>query len=126
MKLLGFWKEYRGDKLPPLEVETLQKRELPICSNIKKYLENGIWLNKLRTQFDCIITGETIGTPYIYTDGEWFWTTEYIYYIENYEINLPPEFLLTMTKHKYSVLTENELGEDLISSLEKKISFIGY
>ncbi len=127
MKILGFWKEYRGPKLPfLLKTETTLLRSKPIDSKVIKYLEAGIWLYKLRTKFDCIISGEKIGTPYVYTDGEWLWTTEYIYYLNKYEINIPEEFIEKMIKTKFVVPTEQELGSDLISELVQKANLIGY
>lgn len=129
MNKLGFWKEFyfRGDNLPSIHKNgSLKKRNDVIDQDVINYLKSGVWLYKVRSIFECIITGEYVGTPYVYTDGEWFWTTEYIYYLENYDIFIPEEFLKKIVSNNYQPLSEEELGKELIASLEKEIKGYGY
>ncbi|EET8529786.1 hypothetical protein ACW2B0_005158 [Escherichia coli] len=42
-----------------------------------------------------------IGTLEIYTDGEWCWYSDLIYYIEKYHISLPLEFMNKMESKKW-------------------------
>ncbi|MBM79913.1 MAG: hypothetical protein CMJ78_04885 [Planctomycetaceae bacterium] len=37
-----------------------------------------------------------IGPPHVFTDGEWAWTSDVLYYIERYHISIPSEFLARM------------------------------
>lgn len=39
------------------------------------------------------ITGERIGVPAVYRDGDYSWRTETIYYFEKYNLALPDDFV---------------------------------
>ena len=39
-----------------------------------------------------------IGAPHVFSDGEWLWTADAIYYVENYHIEVPAEFIQRMEK----------------------------
>lgn len=127
MNKLGFWKEFhfRGDNLPSIfEKGNLEKREEKIKPNVLKYLKSGIWLVKTRSVFNCVITEERIGYPCIYTDGEWFWTSEYIYYYENYNLEMPEEFIKTMESNCFKI--KEEIGKEKINTLTEYISSWGF
>jgi len=40
-----------------------------------------------------------IGAPHVFSDGEWLWTADAIYYVENYHIQLPAELVQRMEQH---------------------------
>lgn len=44
---------------------------------------------------------QPIGTGSIYTDGRWQWCDDLGYYICNYKIDLPREFLIAVRKENY-------------------------
>ncbi|MEO1628471.1 MAG: hypothetical protein AAFV25_25210, partial [Bacteroidota bacterium] len=62
----------------------------------------------------------------VYTDGEWFWTTEYIFYVNRYQIDIPDDFLLKMKSSSFKVPTESELGEEALANLQEEIRNHGY
>ena len=129
MNKLGFWSDFhfRGDILPSLfENGSLTKRSKVIDSRVIDYLKSGIWLYKARTLFSCIITEEFVGTPHIYTDGKWFWTSEYIYYLENYNLELPIDFFEWMENNNYQVPKIEDFDDKEIESLQEEIRHYGY
>ena len=42
-----------------------------------------------------------IGPPNIWTDGTWAWTSDVLYYVEQYHIQLPDDFLLHMAQNNW-------------------------
>ena len=122
-KRLGFYKEFRGEKFPSLkEVVALDEREEELDSKILDYLKNGILLMSLRTWFTCPVFDEKMSGPSVYIDGEWFWTTEYIFYIQKFQVEIPEAFISKMTHLKFTVPTGEELGgKEILMSLEKEI-----
>lgn len=123
MKKLGFYREFRNQNFPCLKDSlSFKERDVKLNEDILKYLNNGVWLNSLRTTFKCPISNEYIGTPFIYTDGEWFWTTEFIFYVTKYKNDIPSPFFEKMKSKNFDVPSEKELGEELLYSLEEEIS----
>ncbi len=122
MKLLGFWKELRSVNGPSLFDEVKLKRTTPVNKIFLDYLKNGIYLNKVRASFSCPLTGVRIGHINTYTDGEWVWTSEFIYYYEHYEINLPEELERKITKIEGAILTEEDIDEHVLTQLEHEIA----
>jgi len=122
MKLLGFWKELRSVNGPSLFDEVKHKREKPISEVNLNYLKNGVFLNKIRASFYCPITGDTLGHINTYTDREWVWTSEFIYYYEHYEINLPEEPDRKITKNEGAILTEEDIDEHVLTQSENEIA----
>ena len=118
MKILGFWKGFRREDMPSIFDENLIERTSKVDKRIINYLKKGIWLTRLRTTYDCPITGETIGTPTAYTDGEWIWTTEYIFYLEKYDILVSNEFYKHLLKKDFKTPDESTLSEELLDNLE--------
>ena len=43
----------------------------------------------------------TAGTPTVYTDGKWIWPGDLAYYVKNYHLELPQEFLSSFQNIKY-------------------------
>ncbi len=117
MKTLGFWKGFRNKSFPSIFDENLTKRTTRVDDRIMNYLKNGIWLTKLRTIFFCPITEATIDTT-VYTDGEWLWSSEYIFYLGKYDIEIPEAFIKYLVKKNFKIPTEKELEEELLDTLE--------
>ncbi|MEZ4886494.1 MAG: hypothetical protein R3E32_17285 [Chitinophagales bacterium] len=132
MNALGFWKEFyfRGDNLPSIfENGVLTKKgeqDEKIHPKIIAYLKSGIWLFKARSLFICLLTEEVIGTPYTYTDGKWYWTTEYIYYLENYNLSIPTDFLEWIELNNYEIPKEEDFEKERIESLKEEIEDYGF
>lgn len=125
MKPIGFWKEFRTSTAPSLfQNGSLKKRTKIPNEKVLKYLKNGVWLDKLRTWFNCPIDGTLIRTPTTYTDGEWVWTTEFIYYYEHYDIDISLDFVNYMENSNYRLPMREQLGESLINDMAQKIAVI--
>ena len=45
---------------------------------------------------------EMVSTSHWYTDGEWIWPTDLIYYVEEYHAELPAEFAARMASFGWS------------------------
>lgn len=48
---------------------------------------------------DILFKGKNIGTLCILTDGAWVWPGDIAYYVENYNILLPDEFIENVIKN---------------------------
>lgn len=44
---------------------------------------------------------EVIGSPDVYTDGEWAWTSDISYYVRNYHLRLPANFITRMKSYNW-------------------------
>ena len=42
-----------------------------------------------------------IAPPHIYTDGEWAWSAEALYYIEQYHIDIPTDLRVRMAEYAW-------------------------
>lgn len=45
----------------------------------------------------------TAGTPTVYTDGKWIWPGDLAYYVKNYHLELPQEFLDYMQEKNWTI-----------------------
>lgn len=69
-----------------------------------KYLRSGrAIVLSLGAAYDIFDESKIAGTPSIFTDGIWAWKNSIIYYLENYNLELPNEFLIHMEKNKWKV-----------------------
>lgn len=120
-KYLGFWKEYsRNEKHP--SIYELKNEDVSTGYNeqVVEYLNKGIVIFGAAYTEISKISGEEIApSKKIYTDGEWFWTTEFIYYYKRYNFLLPREFLNKIIERSYLPLTRTALGENYVSELEE-------
>ncbi len=116
---LGFWKEYGWRNLSQgLEEKNFSSRYhyIPDKKEIE-YLYSGIPLVGIRRNVECILTGEPIGSPTAFTDGEFFWTREYLFYIENGYLALPSDFKIHMELRSYQIPSREEIGEDILDKI---------
>ena len=65
---------------------------------------------------------DVIGSPHIFTDGEWFWTADVIHYIENYHIQVPDDLLAKMKKKDWKC---PEVDPDALDEAEVLAQFGG-
>jgi len=64
----------------------------------------------------------TAGDTSTYTDGEWFWPGDLSYYVRNYRLRLPDEFISSMEKNKWKVeVTFEDLNYEEIEADGVKI-----
>ena len=106
----------------------------PECESIKDSVSN----NKLANQADIIdylAAGHVLiasgglaadyfnetansGYPHIITDGAWVWPGTLAYYIENYHVGLPDEFINHMKKGKWLSPMELEVESMLFDNMK--------
>lgn len=106
LKKVGFFKELshgddKGDSLAKLV-----NNKIPInLSETIAYLENGHFLMIAPTVLTDVLSDEQkfIGTLAIQTDGEWAWPSDLAYYVNNYGISLPQEFIRHMSDNAWSI-----------------------
>ena len=63
----------------------------------------------------------TLGNPR-YKDEEWFWTTEYIFYLEHYQIEIPDAFIMKMVDAQFKAPDRSEFDIEVLRDLEQQIS----
>jgi hypothetical protein len=56
-------------------------------------------------------------SKYIYTDGEWLWTSELIYYVINYQVKLQKDFLAKIIELNYTCPDLDEKAKQKVSEL---------
>jgi hypothetical protein len=112
-KILGVWEEYRlNGKSIKNEINLKQdNNETKADSRIVNYLNNGIPFERMRTQVRCIFNDEIIGVPETYCDGEWIWTTEFIFYVKNYNLKLPTPFYNKIKERNFETMKDEEIDE---------------
>ena len=92
---LGYFKEHHGSKYPVFQStdSDIQNKD-----KVLRYMKNCKVIaaapGRLRDAFtNAIIPGEMLA----YSDGQYYWGTETIYYFEKYNLKLPDEFLNHIT-----------------------------
>lgn len=99
-RVIGYWKEetYSFENQKNILVSLIElknkKVEYP-KEKILDYLKQGYFLLGFRGYSKDIFEPSNLiesgGT--LYGDGEWVWTHDVIYYVQNYNIGLPDDFL---------------------------------
>lgn len=102
LKRFGFFEENPAEA--PAELEQL-RREGPLAEEdrVLHYLQSGTLLMEAGgTAFDRLTGGTTpIGPPHVYSDGEWCWSADVIYYIRKYHIGVERQLIEWMQKHNW-------------------------
>lgn len=77
-----------------------------IKENVVKYLKSGLIIafcpTVARDKYD-ESKGLAVNNPTTQTDGVWTWSSILIYYLENYSIPLPDEFISFMVSNSWAV-----------------------
>lgn len=96
---VGFFRELRhgsadGPSLEQSRRETAQPDE----AGIVQYLETGAALSVSGSMADDYfdLSKKAIATLETVTDGVWLWPRDLAYYVRNYHVELPPEFIAHM------------------------------
>jgi len=103
LKKFGFFRNKKQNaKLELLEL----KRDIPhdMEQNILHYLKGGVVIAVIvGIDEDFLAPQQTrIGLPPIVrTDGTWAWTSDVVYYVEKYHIQLPDDFLTHMARNNW-------------------------
>lgn len=94
MKLIGMYKEAFGEEYPKL-MDITSKNPIAKKVAILEYLKKGEVIAVAGALgFKDILTDKMITEDVLmYSDGEYKWFTETIYYFEQYNLKLPDEFV---------------------------------
>ena len=108
---IGFFKELDyGHEDGNSLVESKREQSTPNEDKIVEYLTNGILLlatpGIVEDYFD---DSEIIGPPHILTDGKYAWPETLVYYVKNYHVKLPDNFIMHMEKNNWQTPKENEI-----------------
>ncbi len=106
LKTVGYYKEMQqGKKNDGSIFDYIKKGDLSEMENICAYLESGVeFIVTPGTSIDVINPENgTAGVPSDYTDGIWLWPGDLSYYVRNYNLKLPDEFVLTMKQNHWRV-----------------------
>lgn len=111
LKEVGYFNELKhGRKNGPSLKDSISKSPLDNEEKIVFYLTNGIdFISSPGVVRDIFDETRIIGGLSIYTDGTWMWPSDLIYYVENYHVSLPDEFLNYMKSKNWSPPQENEI-----------------
>ena len=94
-KQLGFFKELNyGDGSGGTLSELIQDTPHEWENEIVDYLSTQEpFIVSLGISYDVFYPDKIIGAPNIFTDGVWYWSEDLPYYIKNYHVKLPDEFI---------------------------------
>ena len=125
LKMIGFFKEthrFPNNNSRPLPsiAEQLNRSEAIVDSKITDYLRSGHEVMYLGSRRYLKEKGDLtkIDRPgFLLTDGVWVWPSELPYFIESYNVMVPPQFVIHAAANNWSVpakvdVTELELRGD--------------
>jgi len=102
LQRFGFFEENPQTALADLED---LKRLGPVANEdlVIRYLSSGTMLFEASgCAFDFFSGGTTpIGPPHVYSDGEWCWSGDVMYYLRKHHIAIEPQFIHWMAKHDW-------------------------
>lgn len=118
VKSVGYYKEMPCGRNSSYSLfDYLNKEDMDCIENICHYLESGIEFIVSPGITQDVINPENgdAGTSSTYTDGEWIWPGDLAYYVKQYKLKLPSEFVKTMENNGWIVKkTLDELDLDVI------------
>lgn len=107
LKRVGFYKEMEhGESCDPSILDNIKIKQYKAdIDNICCYLNSGIPLIVCAGTVEDVINPDngTAGTPTFFTDGRWVWPGDLSYYVKNYNLKLPDEFINTMRQADWKV-----------------------
>jgi hypothetical protein len=98
----------------PLLSESYTGRVISDRSKIAEYMNAGIPVFDIMEDVVDLIDGrEWIrGGPSLLTDGEWLWRRDSIYYLRNYPLDIPDQFLDHVRRRNYQPSTEVDVADE--------------
>lgn len=118
VKTVGYYKEMPYGKNSAYSIrDFINKGDKHLVSSICRYLDSGIpFVVSPGCVYDIIHPEKGIsGSGSTYTDGSWFWPDDLSYYVKNYNLKLPDEFIETMRNNNWEVkLSLEDLDYDEI------------
>lgn len=112
LKTVGFYKEMPHGMDSKLSIKDYIQKEKEDTKKISDYLLRGIEIIvSPGTVNDLLDESKGIaGTTSLFTDGEWVWSGDLAYYVREYKLQLPKEFIDTMKNNSWEI---NVSMEDL-------------
>lgn len=112
LKEIGLFKELPyGNEYGPSINDYLSDRNSDEVSIINYIISGEVLIVSPGVVYDVFDTSKLIdGGPYLLTDGEYVWLKELAYYIGQYHIKLPYEFILHMKSNKWRIPQNIELS----------------
>ena len=102
-----------GDPSKPSLLESMHKLDKSDKKQIVAFLKSGNTLAVAPcVSKDVLDPNKFIGTLAILTDGTWVWSDDLAYYVQQYNVALPSDFLTHMQNHGWQakVMTHEELA----------------
>ena len=113
---VGYYKEMTEAKENAESILSfINKCNIEEIENICNYLDSGVALIVVPGISEDVINPEkgNAGVLSEYTDGTWLWRGDLSYYVKNYNLKLPDEFIETMKKNNWKVpVTLEDLDAD--------------
>ncbi len=106
LKSVGYFKEMpHGVNSKDSIYDYINKEKASDINKICTYLDGGIELIVSPGVVEDVINPErgTAGVTSTYTDGVWLWPGDLSYYVRNYKLKLPDEFIKTMEQNDWKV-----------------------
>lgn len=106
LKSVGYFKEMpHGVNSKDSIYDYINKEKASDIKKICAYLDGGIELIVSPGVVEDVINPErgTAGVTSTYTDGVWLWPGDLSYYVRNYKLKLPEEFIKTMQQNDWKV-----------------------
>lgn len=103
LKRFGFFADMPKDEAARL-LENLQSEQpRPNEQAVLTYLRGGRQLLAIPGLSRNLLNPEKeiIGPPHVFSDGEWVWTADAIFYVEKYHIGVPADFLYRMEHQRW-------------------------
>lgn len=90
----GFWREHSGDAFPSVLSASRQVLSEEKANLVAQYLSScPVWIASPGVEFSGFNDGAEAGTGSVCTDGAWAWQDTMAYYVRQYKIAPPVEFL---------------------------------
>ena len=112
LKRQGFFKEIKNSKETDPSMKKYINKKISNKKKICKYLSEGIVLAACGEVVSDVLNPENgvIGTSDAVTDGSWLWPGDLVYYVENYNLELPQEFVDSMEENDWAIpIKKNEI-----------------
>ncbi len=106
LKTVGYFKEMpHGKETDNSIFDFINKENHDNIEKIYQYLKSGVEFVVSPEVTHDIISPEkgTSGVSSSYTDGVWLWPGDLAYYVKNYNLKLPEEFISTMKQNNWQI-----------------------
>ena len=129
MKTVGFFREL-GPNPADVYAESIHgclgPKPLTDAAQVVEYLRHGHGLiDVMGAELDIFGSGRhLVGGASVLTDGEWLWRDDLRFYVANYGLRLPEEFIVRIRQHNYQVPALSSPA--LQSAGEEAFRLLGY